>query len=231
MKDRPILFSGPMVRAILDERKTMTRRVVKPQPHDGVDAVEWQDQIITGMNTPDQSGFAMMRGGVIESHAIRCPYGQPGDRLWVREEHYAFGRWVLDGQTKLGNPKWRFQQAANIGIQFDAPPSGCRKSRDKEHPGRGCWYQRRARFMPRRASRITLEITSVRVERLQKISEYDAIAEGLTQEGESWAVYAGEWCSRCADPRHTFEQLWTHIYGPHSWDANPWVWVVEFKKV
>ena len=221
MKMRPILFSGPMVRAILDGRETMTRRVVKPQP----------TEHITG-GTFDWKGSLPQVNMPIESILDACPYGQPGDRLWVREEHYAYGRWGRDGFTKKGNPKWRFQRAAGIGIRFDAPEEGFLKSRDKEHPGRGRWYQRRARFMPKSATRIWLEMTGVRVERLHEISEADALSEGAVfawfenhREFYSVASYETTRNKRC------FEELWDKINGRESWDANPWVWVVEFRRV
>ena len=213
MKERPILFSGPMVRAILDGRKTMTRRVVKPQPHEGVDAVECQDQIIVGMNVPDQSGFAMMRGGVIESEAIRCPYGEPGDRLWVRETHK--GWLTYQGQQVV-------QYAASGTKQYHV-------DRPEGHPeggmlnGECCADKWRPSIhMPRWASRINLEITGVRVERLQDITDADALAEGACHPDPR----AKDGCYRSA-----FEGLWESINGAASWDANPFVWVVEFRSV
>lgn len=200
MKERPILFSGPMVRAILEGRKTMTRRVVKPQPHEGVDAVEWQDQIIVGMNVPDQSGFAMMRGGVIESEAIRCPYGAPCDRLWVRE---TFG---YPEDNKENGIVYR----ATDQTWDDASTKHCKTM---------LWKP--SIFMPRWASRITLEITGVRVERLQDITDADALAEGACHHDPR----AKDGCYRSA-----FEGLWESINGAASWDANPFVWVVEFRR-
>lgn len=215
MKERPILFSGPMVRAILEGRKTMTRRAMKQQPHEGVDAVEWQDQIIVGMNVPDQSGFAMMRGGVIESEAIRCPYGEPGDRLWVRETHKGFIQY--DGQQVV-----QYAASGNRQYHVDRPDG---------HPeggmlnGECCadiW--RPSIYMPRWASRINLEITGVRVERLQDITEEDAIAEGVlgatVGEDGTRGCFVTDFC-----------YLWSKINGQASWDANPFVWVVEFRRV
>jgi len=216
MKERPILFSGPMVRAILEGRKTMTRRAMKPQPHDGVDSVEWQDCIITGCNTPDQSGFAMMRDGVIESEAIRCHYGAPGDRLWVRET--------------FGYP----EQNEDNGVVYRATDPTWDEATTK-YCKTMLWNP--SIFMPRWASRITLEITGVRVERLREISGRDAIAEGV----EHFTVNVGDATvttfrdyltgetNRAA--RQSFETLWKSINGADSWDANPWVWVVEFRRV
>lgn len=185
MKERPILFSGPMVRAILDGRKTMTRRIVKPQPGDH----------------HSDEGYGAMH---------RCPF-EVGMRLWVRE-------------------KWR-------------PYSGVHK-RIIEFPDGGfipvesapeVWSSPKTRVpngwcpsihMPRWASRITLEIVSIRVERLDTISEADAAAEGVSLELEStpWGVLPTPfWWA--------FRNLWQSINGPGSWNDNPWVWVIEFKRV
>ena len=214
MRERPILFSGPMVRAILDGRKTMTRRVVKPQPHEGVDAVEWQDQIIVGMNVPDQSGFAMMRDGVIESEAISCPYGAPGDRLWVRET-FGFGSGFGGKTRKVFYKCSRHDVPAAYCCDWgpDDPSNGYIAPDDHWRP---------SIHMPRWASRITLEITGVRVERLQDITDADALAEGACHPDPS----AKDGCYRSA-----FEGLWESINGAASWDANPFVWVVEFRRV
>lgn len=188
MKERPILFSAPMVRAILEGRKTMTRRVVKNKC-----ALSWL--LPTGF-TPEF---------VTNSENHLCPYGQVGDRLWVRETFGQCDRVVphviyrADGESPNPDFKWK--------------PSI---------------------FMPRKYSRITLEMTNVRVERLQDISEEDAKAEGIEQIDGLWKNYLPEgilgWIS-IDDPRESFRTLWTSINGPESWNANPWVWVVEFKRL
>lgn len=214
MRERPILFSGAMVRAILEGRKTMTRRVVKPQPHAGVDAVKWQDVIITGCNTQDQSGFAMMRGDVIESEAIRCPYGTPSDRLWVRETFWhreaSHADYLMDYRYCATEP---------------TPPGSV--DHNDYHTLEGYWRKMPSIFMPRDASRITLEVTGVRVERLLEISEQDARLEGIDIGGfrSSTEGIAGY------EHRIQFRELWESINGPGSWDANPFVWVVEFRRV
>ncbi len=184
MKERPILFSAPMVRALLDGSKTQTRRVVKPTP-------EWIGQ----------SGVLSYRGRVGLPHAL-CPYGQPGDRLWVRETHMDLGACYL----------YRADAEAEQERAIVAP--------------RQLW--RPAIHMPRAASRITLEITGVRVERLQDISEDDALAEGCSSTAivhEDGEDYTGHYASE------EYQVLWESINGPGSWDANPWVWVVEFKRL
>lgn len=183
MSEHPILFSGSMVRALLDGSKTQTRRVVK-----GV-ALEWLG--------PD--GFTPEFVASPENHL--CPYGQPGDRLWVRE---AFMHEPADycWQASVSIPS----RPASTVYRADFPNS---------QPGEG-WKP--SIHMPRKLSRITLEITGVRVERLQDISDTDARAEGMP------ATVANS-------PRVWFASLWQSINGAESWDANPWVWVVEFRRL
>lgn len=196
-KERPILFSGPMVNAILQDRKTHTRRIMKLTT-DG------------------------------------CPYGIPGDRLWVREAFYQIGHWepVPGVKTKTGRMKWKFV-ADSSEIRF-VPPDSFRRGRHKETPDFKIWHRRLGRFMPRAASRITLEITGLKVERLQKISEADCIAEGI--DGNPLNCF-GPSCPAscnthgCAGPRDDFQVLWTSINGPDSWSQNPYVWVIQFKRI
>jgi hypothetical protein len=198
MKERPILFSAPMVRALLDGSKTQTRRVVKPQPeaeHGGepywfVGGYRaWRARICTD---PIRSG---------SHNEIACPYGKPADRLWVRETHMDLGACYL----------YRADAAAEQERAIVAP--------------RQPW--RPAIHMPRAASRITLEITGVRVERLQDISPEDCWAEGI-QEMRDAGDENGE---LRGSVRQDYQALWESINGPGSWDANPWVWVVEFKRL
>jgi len=187
MKERPIIFSGPMVRAILNGSKTQTRRVAK----------------LTA------NGYVKEPGGHRRWHTadfdarLACRYGQPGDRLWVRET-------------------WRHIEG---GAVYDAA-GGLMDSHDPETIYRadrphfpGPW--RPAIHMPRWASRIALEVTGVRVERLHEISEADAIAEGVNN---SLHLPGGRFA------RENFAHLWWTINGDGSWDANPWVWVVDFRR-
>jgi hypothetical protein len=211
MRERPILFSAPMVRAILEGRKTMTRRVAKLKPWHRIEEKE------------DGSHWPWMEiDGADMGHWLPCPYGAPGDRLWVRETFYD----PLDGQSVMYRADGELD--ANL---WDA---GVR------------WQP--SIHMPRRASRITLEITAVRVERLQDISEADAIAEGLkriTKDGGATVKHGipdrdglpgtddtgWPWRDWSADPCVAFRRLWESINGPGSWDANPWVWVVGVRRV
>ena len=204
MKERPILFSGPMVQAILDGRKTMTRRVCKYQPSVSVRKA--------GSMWGIKGGDALWHFG---HKIVSCPYGQPGDRLWVRETWMPF--------TEQGCPV-----GATIYRATDHPEP------DGDSPLR--WKP--SIFMPRWASRITLEITAVRVERVQDISEKDAKAEGcggyVGGEGPmSESVLAIE--PGYNHPnffRDGFAYLWDSLNAKrgYGWDANPWVWVISFKR-
>lgn len=221
MTERPMLFSAPMVRAILAGTKTQTRRVVKPQPEamrsvypppsDG----EWYWK-----HTKLDAGYCHTTGSAMRRlMEPLCPYGNPGDRLWVRE---TFAK--IDGQTQPWietDYRATYEHGDRLGDAL-----GLKKR----------WTP--AIHMPRAASRLTLEVTGVRVERLQDISEADAIAEGVgsvivSDGGESrWMNYAdpGSKANAFGDARRSYRSLWESINGPGSWDANPWVWVIEFKR-
>lgn len=205
MKEQPILFSAPMVRALLAGTKTQTRRVVKPTP-------EWVGQ----------SGVLSFEGRVGLPHAI-CPYGQPGDRLNVKDAAWMWCERRPNGKTKTGRDKWLYVPMREAPIHYAAnhpqKPSISVVSPDTGNVWG--WRLKIGRFLPSWASRITLEITAVRVERLQDISEADTVAEGIPA-GEVSPPDAG---------RFAYSLLWDQINGPGSWDANPWVWVVEFKRV
>jgi hypothetical protein len=205
MKERPILFSGPMVRAILDGRKTQTRRVVKLR-HDSCG-----DPIMP--NDP----------------RMPCPYGQPGDRLWVRETTcIAPKRWATPDDTcvKDYDGDLRYVSYKADGHSEDAMRDYKLKWTPSIH-------------VPRWASRLTLEVTSVRVERLQDISAADAVAEGIPV-AKGTGMIEGEDCYLMttnsgymrgrAGAIAAYENLWESINGPGSWNANAWVWVIEFKR-
>lgn len=223
MKDRPILFSGPMVRALLAGTKTQTRRIA---PIDRLDIKDHGDGFVSwavGFTKPMGKirSVASYSGSLVTVDQARsiiasqfCPYGQPGDKLWVRE---AFRLCAEADAT----PPRNTHAAYRIWYEADAP----------HQPGSG--KLRPGMFMPRWASRLTLEITSVRVERLQSISGADAIAEGLDFVPDGAAAHGikGLATSWSNDPRKSYSALWVSINGPESWEANPWVWVVGFRRV
>jgi hypothetical protein len=218
MRERPMLFSAPMVRAVLAGTKTQTRRVVK-LPHQNPlgrwEVLPWGGpnggRTRDGRTVPFQNVIGHSRTGEI----IGCPHGQPGDRLWVREAW----RTVKEADD---TPPRDMDAAYRLWYEADA---------HADHHGHQLGYGklRPGMFMPRWASRITLEVTGVRVERLQDISEADAIAEGAP----SADLASGRECIFPHQGTHRwgFRLLWESINGPGSWDANPWVWVVEFKRV
>lgn len=217
-RERPIIFSGPMVTAILRGEKSQTRRIVKPQQAHEPGAV-W----VRSGDMHAQCRDELARG-VMDAVAepIRCPYGQPGDCLWVRETWNALGN--EDGRPiNEAGDLCAFRDAA-LRYRADAVPVSYGLERlpdggDYDGPWRSPIH------MPRWASRLTLEIVSVRVERLQDISEGDAIAEGW--EGGA-AGNPGN-----GGPFDWFRGTWDSINAKrgHGWDANPWVWVIEFTRV
>lgn len=208
MKEHPILFSAPMVRAILEGRKTQTRRVVRAgyrSIYDGkVTPADHDDDLF-------RDDLGRMCKWVSSNHDfefIRCPYGQPGDRLWVRET------WAVNPYT----PEVRYRATDEL---FDTNEYGPLTWRPSIH-------------MPRALSRILLEVTAVRVERLNDISEADAKAEGAIYHDGRGTGHSGwrhDYKDVHANARSSFARLWKEINGPGSWAANPWVWVVSFRRV
>lgn len=227
MKERPILFKPKMVEAILAGGKTMTRRILKLKGLNGHEVksiqkdgsgkgwVAWSPREVsaeeTAMLYPGEEGF-------------KCPYGQPGDVLWVRET-------------------WQYVDIGpgdeNNGYVYKASENGIAWEENDES-----WKWRPSLFMPRSACRLRLEITNIKVERLQDISKADAIAEGI----ESWVenriaskptrykCYVDldspkDPATYCGNPIDSFQSLWFKINGKESWDANPWLWVIEFKPI
>ena len=202
MADHGILFSAPMVRALLAGTKTQTRRVLNPQPGDD------------GRYHDLKSAYRALRIA-------------PGDRLLVRESYFQFGHWEpVPGEVTRngGRQKWRFIPD-NEAVRFD-PPSAYRKGRHAGDPATPAWHQRLGRFMPRRYSRLTLLVTDRRVQRVRDISEEDAVAEGVAPFRDSGSYISpkhpdGKW--RAGDNAYTmYRDLWNAINGAGSWDANPW---------
>ncbi len=194
-----------MVRALLAGTKTQTRRVAKPKRS-------------------------------IEPMTDECPYGAPGDRLRVKEAAWMWCERRPNGKTATGRDKWIYVPMREAPVHYAAD--------HPERPGVGVvspdtgnlwgWRLKIGRFLPAWASRITLEITGVRVERLKAISEADAIAEGCTLNHNGYFLggpHAVSGRKQMPTGQRAFRDLWESINGTESWEANPWVWVVEFKKL
>lgn len=201
VKEHPILFSSEMVRAILEGRKTQTRRVVKlPQ----WSTLDWNDFEVDDHGTP-----ALICEDTGCMADVPCPYGQPGDRLWVRETFDL--DWGYDDQ---GKKEWNVIYRADLKPEEEADDAKWKPSI----------------FMPRWASRITLEIVNVRVERVQEINEADAQHEGWFFQNVGMNDTYDPVTMDCA--RRWYADLWDKINGKqYPWASNPWVWVVEFKRL
>lgn len=217
--ERPMLFSAPMVRAILAGEKTQTRRVIKPQPPD---THPHPGFTLFSTCAKDEGAFcwrSSKSSTATVGHRAHCPYGRVGDRLWVRETFHLCPHCERVTSYRAGG--WR---EAPSGAPDDG---GDRCDTDDQPLSPKCaahgWKP--SIHMPRWASRITLEVTGVRVERVQNISEADARAEGAA----SMLVPDDDFPQRSY--QLGFKALWARINGAESWAANPWVWIVEFKRV
>lgn len=235
MADLPIPFTAPMILALLAKRKTMTRRVLTWLRKKGP---------VTEFGRSTTPGYHWhFRDSQKRWHDVRhdrmlqlLPW-QVGDRLWVRETYYQFGHWeeMPGRRTKQGRMKWRFV-AADPEIRFDAPDD-YRKGRHHKDPHTPAWHKRLGRFMPRAASRLTLIVESVKIERLQDIGKEDAISEGCdltTEQREENERLRNRkpsgWALRT--PEGNFLRLWCAIHGGiDAWDANPWVVAITFRVV
>lgn len=222
MNERPIIFSGPMVRAILDGRKTQTRRVVVPAPALDHPAAP---HCVT---RPGDRGWVLNDDGKTWRYdgtrdgkpspmcgPYRCHFGAPGDRLWVKETwRQSFKRTRAEnGCTYL----------ADYGHRLDLV---------SEQNARAYWTWKSSRFMPRWASRLALEVEAIRVERIQEISEADAIAEGVRHFDDAHPLPAGVVGAVADTAREAFHHGWDALNAKRGfgWDANPWVWVVTFRR-
>lgn len=224
MTERPILFAGSMVRALLDGRKTQTRRPCKPMN-------AWVKQDCREVRHIDGVPHHFLLGAEQPIERLRSPYGQPGDRLWVRET------WLPDPPHDGTWASTQFSGCENSPLT-DIPE----RFRTPEHCiFREGWSGPDLRWkpsihMPRWASRILLEVTSVRVERLQAIDHDDAREEGIFNSATFYGPhnrYYGLVGDGFMTPRLAFADLWDSLKPPaaHAWEANPWVWVVKFRRV
>jgi hypothetical protein len=238
VRERPILFSGPMVKAILEGKKTQTRRVVKLDKYSG-----WEVR-------PNSEGICILDGRGASTW-LECPYGKPGDQLWVRETWAIADIYDKDSGNQGQMPFELNHGTRGISIWYRAGGEKAYK-----FATRGRW--RPSIFMPRAASRITLEVTDIRVEQLQDITEEDAIAEGIEPlyskeniqttvglesyrfgEPVPWTNYlwhgrpgGTEGYSSADNAVDSYRSLWDSINGKKCpWSSNPWVWVVEFRRV
>lgn len=202
MTERPILFSAPMVRAILEGRKTQTRPIIKPQPR--------------GWNQEQGNGNLWLwcvAGDMDYSEEIACPYGRPGDMLWVRESGWE-------------RPE-RSPRMLREGADTWPPYIYSADDHDAEQLRAWGWRRRPSIHMPRWASRITLRLTAVRAQRLQDIDDADARAEGVTFPSREATFYEGKWVADYAD-------VWDRVNKRRSgcaWADNPWVWALTFEVV
>lgn len=251
-KERPILFSSPMVRALLAGRKTQTRRIIKPQPKigdDGATLFPWASFWPNGtVHTWDRDGNGGQNWDANEfpnedrySAALRrtaytnpCRYGKVGNRLWVRE---TFCRPTMGDCLNRDSPAWSHdvEYAADCGRMRHVNMQGFTTSLSD-------FRWRPSIHMPKWASRIALEITDVRVQQVRSISHLDAMAEGIVEcdippdeEGPLRVGYMphpddGK-SGLDVSPIHTFQRLWKAIYGDGSWQRNDWIWAITYKRV
>lgn len=246
IREKGLIFNSEMVRAILDGRKTQTRRIMAPQPADDIERGIFPNPEVIGWKSSRRH-----KHGSTTAHF--CHYGKPGDRIWVRETwgvvSHAFSDdglmidWVPD-RPATAIHEMPFGNGYYSGYAIYAADGDFTWGDDDGYEdGRSCWKP--SIHMPRAASRILLEITDVRVERLNAISPEDAESEGLERTNftgfgdepglpsypepdvyfdplkKQWKEY----------PPEAFAGLWESIYGEGSWQANPWVWVIKFKRV
>ncbi|HBR2315728.1 TPA: hypothetical protein L9P45_003526 [Klebsiella pneumoniae] len=242
MTERGMIFNAEMVRAILDGRKTQTRRIMTVQPQSSEFGLRYIAESSlakeVGMYFWSQSDACGMKA---RSKPFACPYGKPGDRIWVRET------WSSDFANYYPNDRVWYAADNNRRLDIEVV-DGVRGIYSPESDVHVPFRWRPSIHMPRWASRILLEITDVRVERLNAISEEDAQREGVHAEVWDQTVVARNYAARdeffqfwSEDMPHyvemnqlyrsSFRSLWESIYGSENWLANPWVWVIEFKRV
>ncbi len=210
------------VKAILDGRKTQTRRVIKAPTQYTFTEIKGKRAFFKLTGKPPLIGpFGLdtkrHRALWVPYCGINCPYGQVGDKFYIKETHYRWGRWVKNGLTKTGKQAWTFKSDNRDVAYLDNPPQCLIETNQiRNTPG---WFKRPSIFMPRWASRIDRVITGIRVERVQEISPPDILAEGYDPFGISAGVF---W----------FMDLWDSINAKrgYSWGSSPWVWVIDWGK-
>ncbi|MGB2539634.1 hypothetical protein, partial [Hafnia paralvei] len=215
-KERGMIFNAEMVRAILSGQKTQTRRIVKNVTSDNCMTLTKPSKNRDGVYTHVMDA---------PKHGL-CPHGTVGDRIWVRETWQGPLVDFERSDDLLRNPE-KYEKPENCVYEADGVPAP--EFYDADDNLRCCW--RPSIHMPIWASRILLEITNVRVERLNDISEQDAIAEGIERYNDDGIVYYGPYGKGDCRPERAFSDLWKSIYGDESWEKNPWVWCISFKRV
>ncbi|QIM43343.1 hypothetical protein [Leclercia adecarboxylata] len=212
MTERGMIFNAEMVRALLDGRKTQTRRVMKPQPEVCPHGGHWWPSNVFKTMLHIEEEMQNGKGGWGGLVGDACPFGDVGDRIWVRET------WAEAGAGAPELKLYRANYPAHVPPHYEnVPPVEEIRWTPSIH-------------MPRWASRILLEITDVRVERLNSIIQADAIAEGAPPSHPSIDAVSRQFGFPDFS-RSWFGQTWQSIYGDDSWQANPWVWVIEFKRI
>lgn len=243
----PLQMHPETANATVQGLKTQTRRLTGlGKVNKNPDAVEFLRLQVF----PDGSLRAVFQHqDTDEPGSIKCPYGQPGDVLWIKEDYWAFGQWLPTGLTKTGQGSWRFSDLTGTDFCYKYGSDQPQRVLAGKTQAIG-WYKRPALFMPMAACRQYLEIVNIRVERLQQISTEDACNEGVEYFNvDSAAFDAGELVAdyknymwrddekyeeyffpTYANAVLSFKSLWIMINGQPSWDLNPWVWVIEYKK-
>ncbi|STE16474.1 hypothetical protein [Citrobacter sp. wls718] len=207
MTERGMIFNAEMVNAILSGRKVQTRRPIKWKQTRFTEIGERED----GSKWPWSEDTEN-----VCDYWHPCPFGAVGDRIWVRET------WAEAGASAPDLTLYRANYPEHVPPQYENVPTVTSI----------CWTP--SIFMPRWASRILLEITDVRVDRLNGISEADARAEGMPSAGELLPDYPDTYLTPVGDfatAKVAFQRLWESIYGKENWQADPWVWVIEFKRI
>ena len=229
-------------------RKTVTRRLMYPQPDAGVHEIILSNQFLCKvLNSKDTfaifSHVAEVNGvkTYLDEQTIFCKY-KPGETLYVKEPYFLYGNWQANGLTKKGNPKWKFvtflvEGKNTLGVLYlDNPHPPYRISMDKKEPEKYQWYKRNSRFMPERYARDFITIKSIRAERLRDITKEEAIKEGVSQTQINggpniyYQDYINDlWMGFLNDPIASFNSLISLIHGPEILELNPWMWVIHFE--
>jgi hypothetical protein len=247
--ERPIMFSGPMVRAILEGRKTQTRRMIKPQPNSWIDDLHGNEfRKRAPYAIEDDNGNYCGWGFQDEDNHYKCPYGKNGERLWVRETCWSDGQEVYYSADEAKG-QWlphrkRVKKGRDLSISRD---ESYQRLLTLHHYAGGFCRKVPAIHMPRWACRIVLEIENIRVERLHEITNADCLAEGIQPLGPERVtertssgveelpvqihIQAGKFDNRYSTVRGLFAGIWQQIHGVESWIADPWVWVIQFRKI